>query len=112
MADYLLREVPTSAVIETWEPELGFLTSHNYHYPPTGTLNIAVKHIWSGGPSPGQQYHPLEIEQPPYVLVGAFARWANVYPEDVLERDYRHITSIGGYDLYARHLTLSAHRGP
>ena len=112
MADYLSHEVSTTFVIETWEPELGFLTSHNYHYPPTGTLNVAVRHIWSGGPAPGQQYDPLETEQPPYVLVGAFARWVNLYPEDVLTRDYRHITSIGGYDLYGRLVTLSAHRIP
>jgi dolichyl-phosphate-mannose-protein mannosyltransferase len=113
MATYLSREVPTSAVIETWEPELGFLTGHNYHYPPTGTLNIAVRHIWNGGPAPRQQYHPLETEQPPFVVVGAFARWVDVYPVDVLERNYRHVTSIGGYDLYARTITLSADRsGP
>src|SRR5262249_5058654 len=93
MAHYLSREVPTSAVIETWDPELDSLTSHNYHYPPTGTLNIAVRHIWSGGPAPRQQYHPLETDQPPYVIVGAFARWVDVYPVDVLDRDYRHVTS-------------------
>jgi hypothetical protein len=110
MAAYLSGRVPTTAVIETWEPELGFLTAHNYHYPPTGMLNVAVRHIWSGGPAPRQQYHPLESEQPPYVVVGSFARWVDVYPADVLERDYRHVTSIGGYDLYARNVTLSVDR--
>ncbi|HEX7797494.1 MAG TPA: glycosyltransferase family 39 protein [Vicinamibacterales bacterium] len=113
MAAYLSGKVPTTAVIETWEPELGFLTAHNYHYPPTGMLNVAVRHIWSGGPAPRQQYHPLESEQPPYVVVGSFARWVDVYPADVLERDYRHVTSIGEYDLYARNVILSVdRRGP
>jgi hypothetical protein len=113
MAEYLSREISTIPVIETWEPELGFLTSHNYHYPPTGTLNAAVRYIWSGGPAPRLQYHPLEIEHPPYVVVGSFARWVDLYPVDVLERDYRRLTSIGGYDLYARNVTLSADRhGP
>jgi dolichyl-phosphate-mannose-protein mannosyltransferase len=110
MAAYLSGKVPTTAVIETWEPELGFLTGHNYHYPPTGMLNVAVRHIWNGGPAPRQQYHPLESEQPPYVVVGSFARWVDVYPADVLERDYRHVTSIGEYDLYARNVTLSVNR--
>ena len=110
MADYLSREVSTLPVIETWEPELGFLTSHNYHYPPTGTLNAAVRYIWSGGPAPRLQYHPLEIEQPPYVVVGSFARWVDLYPAEVLERDYRRVTSIGAYDLYARTVSLSADR--
>jgi hypothetical protein len=108
MAAYLSHEIPTTAVIETWEPELGFLTSHNYHYPPTGTLNAAVRHIWSGGPAPRLQYHPLEIAQPPYVVVGSFARWVDVYPAEVLEKDYRRITSIGEYELYARKVALSA----
>jgi hypothetical protein len=113
MADYLSREISTIPVIETWEPELGFLTSHNYHYPPTGTLNTAVRYIWSGGPAPRLEYHPLELEQPPYVLVGSFARWVDLYPADVLQRDYRRITSIGAYDLYARTVTLAADRtGP
>ena len=113
MAAYLSREISTTPVIETWEPELGFLTSHNYHYPPTGTLNVAVRYIWSGGPAPSQHYHPLEIEQPPYVVVGSFARWVDLYPADVLERDYRHVTSIGAYDLYARNVRFSADRsGP
>lgn len=110
MAAYLSREISTIPVIETWEPELGFLTSHNYHYPPTGTLNAAVRYIWSGGPAPRLQYHPLERERPPYVVVGSFARWVDLYPADVLERDYRRITSIGAYDLYARSVTLSADR--
>jgi len=113
MAEYLSREISTIPVIETWEPELGFLTSHNYHYPPTGTLNAAVRYIWSGGPAPRLQSPPLEVEHPPYVVVGSFARWVDLYPADVLERDYRRLTSIGGYDLYARNVALSADRhGP
>jgi hypothetical protein len=112
MAAYLSGKVPTTAVIETWEPELGFLTAHNYHYPPTGMLNVAVRHIWSGGPAPRQQYHPLESEQPPYVIVGPFARWVDVYPADVLEREYLHVTSIGGYDLYARNVLSADRRSP
>jgi hypothetical protein len=111
MASYLSREVPRDAVIETWEPELGFLTAHNYHYPPTGTLNVAVRHIWSGGPAPRLQYHPLEVEQPPYVVVGSFGRWVDVYPSEVLNRDYHRLTSIGEYELYARKVSLAAVRG-
>ena len=108
MAEYLTKEIPTGAVIEMWEPELGFLAAHNFHYPPTGTLNVAVQHIWSGGPAPRLKYHPLEEAQPPYVLVGSFARWVDVYPPEVLARDYQRLTSIGAYELYARKPTLSA----
>jgi hypothetical protein len=108
MANYLKREVPPRAIIETWEPELGFLTDHQYHYPPTGMLNLAVRYIWSGGAPPRLKYEPLGSEQPPYVLVGAFARWVDLYSPDVLGRDYQRLVSIGGYELYRRKERLSA----
>ena len=60
MAAYLTANVPTSELVETWEPELGALTRHNYHYPPARLLNVAVRHIWLGGPAPNAQYHFLE----------------------------------------------------
>jgi hypothetical protein len=107
MASYLNREVPPSAVIETWEPELGFLTDHQYHYPPTGMLNIAVRYIWSRGAPPRLKYDPLSAEQPTYVLVGAFARWVELYSPEVLERDYQRLVAIGSYELYRRRERLS-----
>lgn len=99
---YLNREVPTSAVIETWEPELGALTEHNYHYPPARLLNVAVRHIWLGGPSPREQYHALENERPGYVVVGGFARWVGLYSTEVLSKHYVLVTKIGDYELYRR----------
>jgi 4-amino-4-deoxy-L-arabinose transferase-like glycosyltransferase len=102
MAAYLTRDIPESAVVETWEQELGALSQNNFHYPPARLLPVAVRHIWLGGPPPGQQYHPLEEDRPPYVVVGAFSRWVNLYPADVLERDYSIVTKIGAYDLYRR----------
>jgi 4-amino-4-deoxy-L-arabinose transferase-like glycosyltransferase len=107
MASYLKREVPPTAIIETWEPELGFLTDHQYHYPPTGMLNLAVRYIWSGGAPPRLKYEPLGTVQPPYVLVGAFARWVDLYSPDVLGRDYQRLVSIGSYELYRRKERLS-----
>jgi hypothetical protein len=102
MAAYLNREISTTAPIETWEPELGALTTHNYHYPPARLLNVAVRHIWLGEPAPRFQYHALEVDRPPYVVVGAFARWVDLYPTDVLEKEYSLVMSIGAYELYRR----------
>jgi hypothetical protein len=108
MAAYLDREIPASALIETWEPELGALTTHNYHYPPARLLNVAVRHIWLGGPSPQLRYHPLEADRPPYVVVGAFARWVEVYPSAVLAKEYTLVTTIGTFELYRRRGTTFA----
>ncbi len=100
MAEYLDTNVERGALIETWEPEIGFLTDHNFHYPPQIRLNTAVRHIWQGGPSPAQGYDFVRAERPEYVLVGAFARWVGMYPEDVLA-DYELAASVGAYELFA-----------
>jgi hypothetical protein len=103
MAAYLASNVPTSSVVETWEPELGALTQHNYHYPPVQLLNVAVRHVWLGGPPPSLQYDALESDRPSYVVVGAFARWVNMYPMALLERDYSVVKRVGTYELYRRY---------
>lgn len=100
MATYMNDHVPSDALVETWEPEMGFLTDHNYHFPPPLLLNNAVAHIWLEGPSPADKYDFVQTEHPQYVLVGAFSRWVNLYPADVLSNQYELVTNIGQYDLY------------
>ena len=102
MAAYLDENVSREALIETWEPEMGFLTDHNYHFPPPLLLNTTVGYKWLGGPSPAQEYDFVQTEFPDYVLVGEFARWVELYPLDVLKTHYRLVTTIGAYELYAR----------
>lgn len=100
MAAYLEQHVPQEALIETWEPELGFLTNHNYHFPPPLLLNDAVGHIWLNKPSPAEKYNFVQTERPDYLLVGPFGHYANLYPSDLITSLYQPVTSIGGYDLY------------
>jgi hypothetical protein len=102
MSAFLDREVPKEAVIETWEQELGALTTHNYHYPPARLLIVAVRHIWLHGPGPAEHYRPIETDRPPYVVVGGFGRWVGVYPTELLEKEYSLDARIGGYELYRR----------
>jgi hypothetical protein len=100
MAAYLNDNVPAEALIETWEPELGFLTDHNYHFPPQMLLNTAVGYIWLGKEAPGASYHFVEETSPEYVLVGNFARWVDLYPSGWLAVHYERVTTVGGYELY------------
>ena len=100
MAAYLDENVSQEALIETWEPEMGFLTDHNYHFPPPLLLNTAVGYIWLEGLPPAQDYDFVQTEYPDYVLVGEFARWVDLYPTDLLEEHYRLVTTIGAYELY------------
>ncbi len=101
MGAYLNENVSQEALIETWEPEMGFLTDHNYHFPPPLLLNNAVGYIWLGGAPPAEKYDFVQVEQPDYVLVGEFARWVELYPADFLAEHYHLVTTIGAYDLYA-----------
>ncbi|MCR4405879.1 MAG: glycosyltransferase family 39 protein [Anaerolineae bacterium] len=105
MAAYLDKYVPREALIETFEPEMGFLTDHNYHFAPTITLQQAVRHVWLGGPPLAESYDFVQKEHPDYVLVGPFAHWINLYPADSLAAHYRLVTSVEaswplGYELY------------
>ncbi len=100
MASYMNEHVPADALIETWEPEMGFLTDHNYHFPPALLLLTAVEQVHLGGPPAAGSYDFVQTETPDYVLVGEFARLVELYPTDVLADRYDLVTAIGGYELY------------
>lgn len=99
MAAYLERNVPTDQIIETWEPELGVLTDHTYHYVPTELLDGAVRRQWLGGPP--VTYDGLAA-RPPYVLLGGFSTYTAIYPAEALERDYTVVYSVEPYSLLRR----------
>ncbi len=107
MAAYLEEHVPHDSLIETWEQEMGFLTDHNYHFPPAALLNIAVRHIWLGEHAPAEWYDFRQHVSPDYVLVGPFARWVSLYPAEVLAEEYQLVTTVESswtliyYELYA-----------
>jgi hypothetical protein len=100
IAEFLNQNVPLDALVETWEPELGFLTDHNYHYPPQILLNSAVQYIWTQGPPPAEKYDFVQKEKPEYILIGQFSRWVNMYPTELLEKNYQLQTTIGAYELF------------
>lgn len=102
MAAYLDEHIPKEALIETWEPEMGFLTDHRYHYPPAGLLDTAIGYISRGGPPPSEEYDFREVEGHSYVLVGNHGGWVSVYPQEQLDEHYRSLVRIGPYELYAR----------
>ena len=101
MAAYMNTNVPRDAVVETWEPEMGFLTDHNYHYPPPAFVYRAVSYAWAGGPPPAEQYTFVQEEKPLYILAGHFSRGTGMYPSTWLD-DYQRMVQIGEYELYAR----------
>lgn len=102
MSEYLNENVPLEAVIETWDPEMGFLTDHNYHYPPNALLAVAVDQVYYGGDPVQERYDFVQTEQPDYLLVGVFSKWTEIYPLEELSDQYELIATFGDYDLYRR----------
>jgi hypothetical protein len=99
MAAYLNERIATDTVIETWEPELGVLTDHRYHYPPIELLDVAVRHTWLNGPP--LVYNGLQ-DNPEYVIVGPFGSYVAIYANDTLTNAYAVEHSAGPYTLYRR----------
>ena len=102
VAGWLQANVPEATIIETWEPELGVLTDHRFHYPPPSLLIHAVAHVARGGPSPATRYAFREFGAPEYVVVGAFARWVGLYADSDLGTDYLPAHQQGPYVVWKR----------
>ena len=102
MADYINENVPQAAVIETWDPEMGFITDHNYHYPQNALLAVAVDQVYYGGEPVQERYDFIQTEKPEYILLGEFSKWTAIYPADYVEQNYRWLQTFGDYDLYQR----------
>lgn len=96
-AAYLDAHVPETAIIATWEPELGVLTDHRYLYPPQSMLDQAVRHTWLGGDPVRYNWYAA---RPEYVVVGGFGGYTGVYRTPELERHYIQVARIGTYALY------------
>jgi hypothetical protein len=100
-ADWLKIHIPTEALIEMWEPELGVLTDHNYHLPPQVVLAAAVEAEWMGGAPASASYDFRDFVTPDYVILGPFAKYTRIYPHEFLQ-DYSLIHTVGEYDVYQR----------
>lgn len=101
-AEYIKQNIPQDALIETWEPELGFLTDHNYHFPPTESLAKAVDYVYLGGPPVSEFYDYYKSNPPDYFVIGEFSAWVGVYDWDFLNAHYELMTQIGDYLVYAK----------
>ena len=102
MATYLNENVPKDAIIETWEPEMGFLTDHNYHFPPNKLLQVAIEQVYANGTPVQNEYNFVQTEHPEYLLLGEFSLWVNMYPMDQLMNQYELVNRVNNYELYKR----------
>jgi hypothetical protein len=99
MATYIVTYLPPDAEIETYEPEVCFLSGYDCLFPPYWIMDAAIKYVWYDAPPPSE-YYDFEKHGAPYLLIGDFGRWVQLYDPERVERDYELDVSIGNYELY------------
>ena len=105
VADLLNEKIDRSAVIETWERELGVLTDHRYHFPDQSLLAQTDSFIYHGGDrnyALGAKY--FDQVRPAYVIEGWYARFNQIYDIDYLQKHGNLVATVGDgvwrYDIY------------
>jgi len=103
LAAYLNQNVSKTALVETWESEMGFLTEHSYHYPSAEMLDKAVRRYWlNNSIAPLAEIYKPESLKPDYLINGPFSSWNNLYPASLLAEHYKLVGTFGDYTLYQR----------
>jgi hypothetical protein len=99
MAAYIIGHLPQGAQIETYEPEVCFLSGYSCHMPPSEVMDASIRYVWYGDQPPSEYYHLQDLNAP-YLLIGDFGRLVHAYDPDVVQRNYELETTIGSYELY------------
>ncbi len=99
MAAYIEANVQPEAKIETWEPEIIFLTDRKFHYPPSAAMDAAIRYAWYNAPPPSE-YYDFRKHDTQYLLIGEFGRWTHIYAPEVVAEYYDLVVSLDGYELY------------
>jgi hypothetical protein len=99
---YLQAHVPTGALVETWEWEIDiFANDVSIHHPPQEYLFLAIRQF-SHSQVPFSLSYPVLDMDPDYLVIGPFSAWTNIYPTDLVSREFKQETSIGEYRIYRR----------
>lgn len=102
-SDYVDTHVAPEAVIETWEWELTALSNHKaFHLPHQRYLFEAIRQFSHEQLSEMHlSYDPLQAN-PDYLITGPFSKFTNIYDSITFTDHFRHVITIGDYDLYER----------
>ena len=99
LADYLDSHVPPDALIESYDPEVMFLSDQPYHYPPDQVHIQVIRQTLLGDQTVEIDYDPL-VARLDYLVAGPWSKLWNLYPENWLLRHFRLEERFGPYDLY------------
>ncbi len=99
VASFLKQEVPTTAVVETWEREIGILSNHLYHYPDQIYLKDTQGKIFRNV----QDHYALGSDyfqkiKPNYLVIGWYARHTELYDTNYLAEHACLLSTFGDGD--------------
>jgi hypothetical protein len=97
--EFLNRNTPSAARIETYESPLFLGLERAYHFPPDALhleLNKRAAHLPAN-----VDYDPLHAD-PDYLVVGPTGRTWKVYDEVIEARAFRLVERFGQYEIYER----------
>ena len=97
---YLQKEVPPTAVIESYDAELFFFLRHRYHYPPD-QVHVELIRQKEHAVTPTIDYDPLKAG-PDYLIVGPWCSYYQCYDALVSGDAFRLIQRFGPYQIFER----------
>lgn len=101
MAAYIERNLPRTALIETWEWELDALGAHtNYHHPHQRYVYEAT--YQQSRQLPFDLSYDILQAAPDYLLTGPFSSYTGLYSPELIAAYFTLETEIGPYRLYRR----------
>jgi 4-amino-4-deoxy-L-arabinose transferase-like glycosyltransferase len=101
VASYIDNTIAPSAVIETWEWQVGALSQHIlFNYPAQRHLHTVMRQ--QSLDQPFQVDYDTLAANPDYLLVGPFSDLTGIYSHDVLSGRFVLELAVGPYRVYSR----------
>jgi 4-amino-4-deoxy-L-arabinose transferase-like glycosyltransferase len=98
LAAYMQANIPTQAVVESWEWEIDVLTKNTFHHPTNIWVDRYTAVLHFNEPLV-ETYNPF-ANHPAYLLDGPFSKWTGVYQAYLQSNCCKLVSSFGQYDLY------------
>jgi hypothetical protein len=97
-AAYLDDNISPDDIIETYEPEIVFLSNSNFHQPGIGAAIEVIEFLQFGQPYP-EGHYDLTSQGQDYIVIGPHAKWTQFYSPLLENTKYEFVHTIGDYDL-------------
>jgi 4-amino-4-deoxy-L-arabinose transferase-like glycosyltransferase len=100
MRDFVRREVPPDAMVESWEWEFMAEPHPRFSRPGVDVMFEVTRYVMRQQPAPSDLYDPL-ARRPDYLLQGPFGGWTGIYRELIERPTTGVVAHFGSYRLYS-----------